>query len=319
MAVDPDYLCEGSEVGSDRLSEVFDLVEVRGLLSGGFAARGRWVTDARVHIPLKFVAVACGHARLATDGIDRAVLLGPGDVAILNDRSWLRLDGGSGDGPPRVVRPEEDFSSPRLVGADRGVDDVVVGGRLDLTPPGRALLLNTLPPVAHLRASDAAAAVQAVLDRLLDEVTGGRAGSAFAIRQYGQLLLLEVFRAYLDRADLPPGWLGALKDERLRPALDLMHEHPERPWGLQDLARAASMSRTTFAERFRTVAGIPPLTYLNQWRMLLARRALRERDLPITALATELGYVSDSAFSTAFKRVVGESPLRYRRPVTSED
>ena len=79
------------------------------------------------------------------------------------------------------------------------------------------------------------------------------------------------------------------------------------------------MSRTTFAERFRTVAGIPPLTYLNQWRMLLARRALRGRDLPITALATELGYASDSAFSTAFKRVVGESPLRYRRRVTPED
>ena len=79
------------------------------------------------------------------------------------------------------------------------------------------------------------------------------------------------------------------------------------------------MSRTTFAERFRTVAGMPPLTYLKQWRMLLARRALRDRDLPNTALATELGYAFDSAFSTAFKRVVGESPLRYRRPVTSED
>jgi hypothetical protein len=61
----------------------------------------------------------------------------------------------------------------------------VVGGSIDLTPAGRALLLNALPPVAHIRASDAAAAVQAVLDRLLDEVTGGRAGSAFAIRQTG--------------------------------------------------------------------------------------------------------------------------------------
>ncbi|WP_092541608.1 helix-turn-helix domain-containing protein [Actinoplanes derwentensis] len=50
-----------------------------------------------------------------------------------------------------------------------------------------------------------------------------------------------------------------------------------RPWRLVELAHAAAMSRTSFTERFRQAAGVPPLTYLNGWRMLLARRALRER------------------------------------------
>jgi AraC-like DNA-binding protein len=104
----------------------------------------------------------------------------------------------------------------------------------------------------------------------------------------------------------------------------VVDQNVQRPIGADEARREGvdgrrSVSRTTFAERFRTVAGMPPLTYLNQWRMLLARRALRDRGLPITALATELGYASDSAFSTAFKRVVGESPLRYRRRVTPED
>jgi AraC-like DNA-binding protein len=79
------------------------------------------------------------------------------------------------------------------------------------------------------------------------------------------------------------------------------------------LARAAAMSRTSFAERFRTVAGVPPLTYLSRWRMLLAQRALRDGDARIGSLAAELGYASESAFSTAFKREVGESPLRFRQ------
>jgi AraC-like DNA-binding protein len=78
------------------------------------------------------------------------------------------------------------------------------------------------------------------------------------------------------------------------------------------------MSRTSFAERFRAVAGMPPLTYLNQWRMLLAQRALRADDVRVATLAAELGYASDSAFSTAFKRVVGESPLRYRQRIRAE-
>lgn len=47
--------------------------------------------------------------------------------------------------------------------------------------------------------------------------------------------------------------------------------------------------------------------------MLLARRALREEDVRIGALAARLGYTSESAFSTAFKREVGEAPVRYRR------
>jgi AraC-like DNA-binding protein len=300
-------------MGDDQLSEVFDLVEVRGLLTGGLAATGSWVARGAIDDPLKFFAMVCGRARLTTDGVDAPIELEPGDVAILNNRSWLELEGGTGDGPRREIMPEADFSSARLIGADRRAGDVLIGGCVNLNPAGRALLLQALPPVAHVRASAAGATnVRGSLDGLFDEVTGNRMGSAFAIRQYGQLLLLEVLRAYVDQAELPPGWLRLLTDERLRPALSLMHAEPAKPWGLQELARAAAMSRTSFAERFRTVAGVPPLTYLSRWRMLLAQRALRDGDVRVGSLAFELGYASESAFSTAFKREVGESPLRYR-------
>ncbi|GAA5131763.1 AraC family transcriptional regulator [Pseudonocardia adelaidensis] len=295
----------------DQLSEVFDLVQVRGLVSGGFAVRGPWVARAPVRDPLKLIALVHGRVRLAADGVADPIDIEAGDVAILNDRSWLSLEGGTGDGLRREVVPEESFT--HLAGADPGNDDVVIGAAVDINPAARALLLQALPPLGHVRSSDGATGLRATLDRLLDEVTGNRAGSAFAIRQYGQLLLLEVLRAYVHQAELPAGWLRALTDERLRPAIGLMHAEPGRPWRLEELARAAAMSRTSFAERFRTVAGVPPLTYLSRWRMLLAQRALRDGDARIGSLAAELGYASESAFSTAFKREVGESPLRFRQ------
>ncbi|WP_217167304.1 AraC family transcriptional regulator [Streptomyces sp. AC512_CC834] len=295
----------------DQLSEVLDLVEVRGVVSGGFAVRGPWVSRAAVE-GLKFTAMASGRALLTTEGVPEPIALEPGDVAVLNNRSWLRLEGGTGDGPRREIVPEADFTSARLIGGAPDTD-VVVGGHVDLNPAGRALLLQALPPVAHVRGSAAAATnLRGSLHRLFGEVTGDRMGSAFAIRQHGQLLLLEVLRAYVDQAELPPGWLRLLTEERLRPALDLIHADPGRPWGLRELARAVAMSRTSFAESFRTVAGVPPLTYLSRWRMLLARRALRDDDVPVASLAAELGYASASAFSNAFKREVGQSPLRYR-------
>ena len=98
-----------------------------------------------------------------------------------------------------------------------------------------------------------------------------------------------------------------------------MHGDPGRAWHLEELARACAMSRTTFVSRFTTVAGVAPLTYLTEWRMRLAERALREEATPVSAVGQSVGYASESAFSNAFKRVTGSSPKAYRntKPVSA--
>ncbi|MQY15011.1 IS5 family transposase IS4811 [Streptomyces sp. RB5] len=298
----------------DRLSQVFDLIQVRGVLTGGVAARGGWWSRGPLADPVKFFAMVSGSARLSTNGVDHPITLEPGDVAILTGRSHIALE--SGAEPRHEVRPESDFSAPPFLGADH-TDDVLIGGCIDINEAGRAVLLDALPPLAHVRASDAEP-LRADLERLFTEASTDRLGSAFAVRQYGQLLLLDVLRAYIAQTDLPPGWLRLLTDDRLRPAVDLIRADPGHPWTLPELATATAMSRTTFAERFRETAGMPPLTFLGHWRMLLAQRALRDADTRVATLATTLGYGSESAFSTAFKRVVGEAPRRYRSRVREE-
>jgi len=304
----------------DHLSQAFDLIDVRGVVSGGFAVHGPWVSRAELE-GIKFLAVVSGAVHLTTDGVAGPVELEPGDVAVLNERAWLMMKGGTGDGPPREVVPDASFASFHPVGAGGTAGDILLGGHVDLDPAGFALLSQALPPLAHVRGSGQAADnLRATLYRLFTEAADRRIGSAFAIRQHGQLLLLEALRAYVEQASgrgseqagPPPGWLRLLADDQLRPAVDLMHSDPARAWGLPELSRAAAMSRTSFAERFRAVAGVPPITYLNRWRMLLAQQALRRTDTRVGALAVELGYASESAFSTAFKREVGRSPLRYR-------
>lgn len=294
----------------DQLSEVFDVVQVRGVLTGGIAASGSWISTGRLDDQIKFFAMLSGRAELLTDGLRTPIVLEAGDVGILNRRQWIELSGGPA-GPRQHYEPDPDFRFAAVFGADRLGADVFVGGRIELNRAGEALL-DALPPICHVHAAEASG-LRHSIEQVFDELTGDRIGSAFAIRQYGQLLVLEMLRAYLDQAALPAGWLRLLADHSLRPALSLMHAEPGRPWSLPELARAASMSRTSFAERFRSVAGVPPLTYLNRWRMLLAQQALRSAETRIGPLASELGYASESAFSNAFKREVGMSPLRYRR------
>jgi AraC-like DNA-binding protein len=91
-----------------------------------------------------------------------------------------------------------------------------------------------------------------------------------------------------------------------------MHADLAHSWTVQSLANVAGMSRTAFAVRFKELVGTTPLDYLNGWRMRVARQALTESDERLARVAERVGYLSETAFSAAFKRVTGQSPGRFR-------
>lgn len=130
----------------------------------------------------------------------------------------------------------------------------------------------------HSRVTDSQLRLHAVLvvvHRFL-RVVPVLPGATLATAHLAQLLFIQILRAHMETdAVLSAGWFRALGDRRLAPALALMHGEPARNWRLEELADACAMSRTTFALRFRTTAGVPALTYLAEWRMRLAERALR--------------------------------------------
>jgi AraC-like DNA-binding protein len=298
-------------MGSDPLSDTLALIDARCAISRGFTVGGAWAVRFSAPAKLKVTAVVKGGFWLSVDGT--AVFLEAGDVVAFNGRYPFVFASDLAVEPVAAASVFADSTGP-IARINEGEDVVSVGGHIDLSSAGEALLLQALPPLIHVRAvAGEAAVLRWLLDELVAEMTTGRPGSGFASDQLSQLMLVQVLRAYLaDSESLPAGWLRALADERIAPALRLMHADPGRPWQLEELARSAAMSRTTFALRFRTVAGIPPLTYLLNWRMRLAERALREDDTPLAALAVSLGYTSESAFSNAFKRTVGVAPKRYR-------
>jgi hypothetical protein len=86
---------------SDLLSDVLDLISVRGVVSGGAVITGAWRAATPVDEPLKFCALAHGEAWLSTDGIDEPIHLVAGELAVLNGRSWSEF------GEPRFPRASE--------------------------------------------------------------------------------------------------------------------------------------------------------------------------------------------------------------------
>jgi len=109
------------------------------------------------------------------------------------------------------------------------------------------------------------------------------------------------------------GLLAGLSDPALAQTLREIHVDVARRWTVEQLARTAGMSRAVFAERFARRIGMPPMQYLLEWRIALAKDMLRREQLSLAEVAERVGYQSASAFSTAFTRLNGRSPGEFAR------
>jgi AraC-like DNA-binding protein len=206
---------------------------------------------------------------------------------------------------------------PRLRHGGGGRRTELVCGYLHSTDPLFDPRLRALPPVFVVRLPDGPAAqwVRASVDYALADTAppSDKSGNPLATR-LPELLLLDVLRIHLATAPaIDHGWIAALGDPVLAPALALLHATPARHWTVGELAREVATSRSALDDRFRQLLGQSPIRYLTRWRMHLADELLATTTLPIFAVARRVGYEAEEAFSRAYKRERGIPPSAARR------
>ena len=108
------------------------------------------------------------------------------------------------------------------------------------------------------------------------------------------------------------GWLGAISDPHIGPALKLIYENPEQAWTLSDLGRRVGLGRSAFSARFTKLVGQSMQRYVIERRMAEAAFLLETSDEFIARIANRVGYETAAAFSKLFHRHNGQSPGRYR-------
>lgn len=141
-----------------------------------------------------------------------------------------------------------------------------------------------------------------------------RPGRDTLINRLIGMFLIECVRDYVEQLpDHANNWLSAVRDPYLSQALSAIHAQPAHPWTVADLASKACLSRSAFHERFSDVMGMPPLTYLTEYRLRLAARHLSQADLSINRISERVGYTSETAFSQAFRRQYQMTPSQYRK------
>ncbi|QEH39047.1 Regulatory protein SoxS [Aquisphaera giovannonii] len=298
----------------DPLSGVLSLLKPRNTMCAGFDVGGDWSIRFPEHEGIKCYAIASGRCWLAVEGVAEALHLRAGDSFLLPLGRPFRL-------ASDLALPPVDFRSVYEKPASGGIsvwngggDVSGVGGYFELEENHAGILLGMLPPIVHIREEADRRALRWSMERMMAELREPQPGGFLVLQHLAHMMLVQALRAHL--AGGPGGgvgWLFALADRQIGPAIDAMHGEPARPWTLQELADRAGMSRSGFAARFKEAVGATPIDYLTRWRMLLAGDRLRSSGEPVSAIARSLGYESESAFSTAFKRVMGRSPRQYSR------
>jgi AraC-like DNA-binding protein len=208
--------------------------------------------------------------------------------------------------------------NPRGVfrGGGYGALTKLVCGTLRFDDRATDPLLAVMPKVVHVKRSGAGAApwLYATLVHLRSELRSGRPGADAVVSRLMDVLFIQAMRAYFatESNDPKSGWLAALQDPQVGPALALLHRQPAHAWTVASLADRIGLSRSAFASKFRHVVGEPPLRYLARLRVTAAATRLSASDDTVGAIAGSLGYESVSAFSKAFNRHFGMPPARFR-------
>jgi AraC-like DNA-binding protein len=214
------------------------------------------------------------------------------------------------DAVPIFTAPRKD----RVVSLNGGKDFFLVSNRFALVGNHADVLLRMLPPIVHIRDEEGQAALRWSVERMMQELRAPQPGGFLIVQHLAHMMLVQALRLHLaEGSRTGTGWLFALADKQMSAAMNAMHDDPAHRWTLQSLAERAGMSRSTFALKFKETVGTSPMEYLVNWRMLLAGDRLENSGDPISVIAPSLGYESETAFSTAFKRVMGCSPRQYSR------
>jgi len=179
-------------------------------------------------------------------------------------------------------------------------------------------LLESLPPMfkAGESRNEGTGRIVDFIRIAVAEAAGHHAGRESVLTKLSELMFVDVLRGYL--AALPSeqvGWLAGLRDPMIARALSLMHGKPSHNWTIEELAKQAGLSRSTMAERFTYLLGLPPMHYFVKWRMQIAAELLTSSFVYNATAATETGYGSEESFSRAFKKMVGVAPSAWRRRV----
>lgn len=122
----------------------------------------------------------------------------------------------------------------------------------------------------------------------------------------------EIVEAYLNATLAPIEVVGGLPPRRLQRVFAHIRDNVARDLSVTELAQVVGMSQYYFSKLFKMSTGITPHQYVMRQRVERAQELLRETRTPLAEIATQVGFETQSHFTSVFRRLVGATPKHYR-------
>lgn len=126
------------------------------------------------------------------------------------------------------------------------------------------------------------------------------------------ILLANICEEYRKVSSISKNTDALKADSAILAAVDYIHSHYTERITLDDLCAAAFMSKSSLSERFAKHIGQSPLSYVNYYRILVAKKLLIETDKSISEIASEVGFFDYSHFSKVYKKYENIPPANLR-------
>ncbi len=296
----------------DAFSDVLRLIQLKSCVYFLRDFSTPWGMAMQAGEVAQFHAVLRGQCVVTVDGqtfqgVAGDIFLFPkGAAHVISDASECRPVSG-----PEFM---QSLSSETPLFADGPAATQLLCGHYEYRHDIRHPLMEELPDVIHVQSTDPAAPqdMADIIRVLVREMNGEAPGSNAVIEKLAEILLVLIIRINLPGKGSQTAFMKGLSDPRLARAIHLIHQSPELPLTLGDMAAAAGMSRSSLAFHFRVKTGTTPRAYLTLWRMCLARDFMQGQGLTVSQSAHRVGYESEVAFSRAFRRHFGISPSKVR-------
>jgi AraC-like DNA-binding protein len=293
---------------TDPLAQIVTLLQPIPTFSKVLSGAGRW-RASRTEIGQPFYCVVLeGMLCLSVNGREPLILQADDFVLVPEVFGFTitSVDPPDDDGVFDIAPTALPDGSFRFGDASITPDAQWLAGLCTFGSPDAALLVSLLPELVVVR-SDRRLAILVKLVR--EESRAQRPARAVVLARLLEVLFIEALRSAQTGAS--PGLVRGLSDVRLALAIREIHENPQKPWTVAQLAKTAALSRSSFFDRFSRAVGVAPMEYLLSWRMAIAKNLLRRNEFSIATIAARVGYSSASAFSVAFARHVGVPPTRF--------
>jgi len=242
------------------------------------------------------------------------LLLPQGDSHVVRSASR----GGSSGAPIRT----EYNNAIRIKTNTRGASDTeLICGRLRLDGALCSLVTAALPKaiVLSIGRGELFDRMRMLVQAIDEELQAARPGAATIATELATALFLMTLRLHFEQSASSSGilrllasWSSVRAVTAMSRAVTAMLRAPAHPWTLDALAAEAHVSRATLVRIFRREGDLPPLGFLSELRLGLARQRLSSTTGTLAQVAAAVGYDSESAFARAFRKRYGISPGRLR-------